>query len=200
MPEWSTYTLSDFLMFSPRTYWRMVELYNRDYWPLQLPLLGAGLVLLWMTATRRVHACRLTAIALAAAWLWVGWAFLWERYAAINWAAQYMAVAFALQALLLTVAAWRWGQTAARGGTVWRGLGWLTAASGLAYPLMGLAAGRPWAQSEVVGMAPEPTALLTLGLLLLGGHPGSWVGRWLLFSIPLLCLLLGAATAWTFLN
>ena len=33
MSEWWTYTLGDFLMFSPATYWRLVESYNRDVWP-----------------------------------------------------------------------------------------------------------------------------------------------------------------------
>ena len=200
MSEWWTYTLSDFLMFSSRTYWRLVEFYNRDFWPLQLPLLAAGTAALWLAATQRVQAFRWVAFGLSAVWLWVGWAFLWERYATINWAAQYVALAFAAQAVLLTGAGLMRSNAAARPGTAARGLGWLLAAAGLLYPLLGLAAGRPWAQVEVFGMAPEPTALFTLGLLLLGGQPVSRAGRTLLFAIPLLCLLLGAATAWTFLN
>ncbi len=201
MSEWWTYTLSDFLMFSPRTYWRMIELYNRDFWPLQLPLLAAGLAALWLSASRRAQAFRWIVFGLAAVWLWVGWAFLWERYAIINWAAQYVAVAFALQAvLLLLVASLMRGNVAARPDTVWRGLGWLLAVAGLLYPMLGLATGRPWLQAEVFGMKPEATALLTLGLLLLSGQPASRAWRFLLFPIPLLCLLLGAATGWTFLN
>lgn len=200
MSEWWTYTLSDFLMFSPRTYWRLVELYNRDFWPLQLLLLAAGTAALWLAATQRVQAFRWVALGLSAAWLGVGLAFLWERYATINWAAQYVALAFAAQAVLLTGAGLMRSNAAARPGTAARGLGWLLAAAGLLYPLLGLAAGRPWVQAEVFGMAPEPTALFTLGLLLLSGQPVSRAGRILLFAIPLLCLLLGAATAWTFLN
>lgn len=200
MSEWWTYTLSDFLMFSPRTYWRLIELYNRDFWPLHVPVLAAGLTVLWLAAARRVQAFRLVAVVLAASWCWVGWAFLWERYATINWAAQYVALAFAVQALLLMGTSLMPGNTAARPDTAWRGLGWLLAAAGLVYPLVGLAAGRPWVQAEAVGMAPEPTALFTLGLLLLGGQPASRAGRALLFPIPVLCLLLGAATGWIFLN
>lgn len=198
MSEWWTYTLSDFLMFSPRTYWRLVELYNRDFWPLQLPLLAAGLAALWLAAVRRVQAFRGIAGVLAAAWWWVGWAFLWERYATINWAAQYVALAFAAQAALL-LAAGVVGRPASRPpGAAVRGFGWLLAVAGLLYPLVGLAVGRPWVQAEAFGMAPEPTALFTLGLLLLGGQPVSRAGRALLFAIPLLCLLLGVATGWTF--
>ena len=35
MPEWWTYSLSDFLMFSPRTYYRLFELHNAAIWPAQ---------------------------------------------------------------------------------------------------------------------------------------------------------------------
>jgi hypothetical protein len=200
MSEWSTYTLSDFLMYAPRTYWRLVELYNRHVWPLQLPLLAAAMAALWLTATRPARSFRWIALALAATWLWVGWAFLWQRYASINWAASYVAIAFGVQALLLAGMAWRSRQPAAPPGPGARGLGALLAAAGLLYPLLSPALGRPWVQAEVLGMAPEPTALFTLGLLLLGGQPSTRTGRALLFYIPLLCLLLGAARAWTFLN
>ena len=200
MPEWSTYTLSDFLMFSPRTYWRLVELYNRDFWPLHLPLFAAGLGAVWLVASRRTHRIRWIALVLAAAWLWVGWAFLQQRYATINWAASYAAMAFGVQAVLLVAAGMICKQPATAPGVAARSAGWLLAAAGLLYPLLGPAFGRPWVQAESLGMMPEPTALLTLGLLLLAGQPASRAGRVVLFSIPLLCLLLGAATAWTFLN
>ena len=36
MPEWWTYSPSDFLMFSARTYYRLVELHNRRLWPAHL--------------------------------------------------------------------------------------------------------------------------------------------------------------------
>ena len=200
MPEWSSYTLSDFLMYAPRTYWRMVELYNHNFWPLQLPLLAAGLAALLLAQSSVVRAWRISLLGLAAAWAWVGWAFLWERYASINWAAQYVAIAFAVQAVLLAGMALRPGQPVSGPGTAARGLGALLGAAGLLYPLLGLAMGRPWVQAEVLGMTPEPTALFTLGLLLIGGQPSTRTGRALVFYIPLLCLLLGAATAWTFLN
>jgi hypothetical protein len=200
MSEWWTYTLSDFLMYAPRTYWRLVELYNREFWPLHLPMLAAGLAALWLAHTRAGRAWRAIVLGLAAVWAWVGWAFLWERYATINWAAQYVAIAFSVQAVLLAGMALRPRQTAPLPGAGARGAGALLAAAGLLYPLVGLALGRPLGQAEVFGMAPEPTALFTLGLLLLVGQPSTRTGRALLFYIPVLCLLLGAATGWTFLN
>lgn len=194
MSDWWTYRLSDFLMFSPRTYWRLVDLYNRDVWPAQILAVAAGLLLLYFTGAQRPGARRAAAALLALAWLWVGWAFHWQRYATINWSAAYLALAFVLQALLLAIS----GLVAPAGhalpGTsMLRNLGWMLALGGLLlYPLMAWAGGRPWTQAEVFGVMPEPTALVTLGFLLASGHPHA---RWLCI-VPVLALLIGAATLW----
>jgi len=42
-------------------------------------------------------------VLLAILWIFVGWSFLWNRYAAINWAAAYVAPAFAVEGVLLLV-------------------------------------------------------------------------------------------------
>jgi hypothetical protein len=197
MSEWWTYRLSDFLMFSPRTYWRLVELYNLDWWPLHMAALLAGFIALALAVSRKAMALRLMAVLLAAAWLWVGWAFHWQRYAAINWAAQYAALAFALQALLLLALGLRGGPAASPPRPGMSRLGLTLAAAGLfAYPFMAWAVGRPWLQAEVFGMAPEPTALATLGLLLVSPVAGARL--LLLCAIPCVSLLVGAATLWTF--
>ena len=44
MSEWWTYGLSDFLMFSPRTWWRLAEQYHRSLWPVQWVGLAASMV------------------------------------------------------------------------------------------------------------------------------------------------------------
>jgi hypothetical protein len=196
MSEWWTYRLSDFLMFSPATYWRLVERYNRDVWPLQLVAIAAGAMLLWWAAVRRPAAGRVVAAVLAPVWLWVGWAFHWQRYAPINWAAEYLAMAFALQALLLFAVA-----VIAKGGDVQPARP-LVRAGGLAlgltglflYPLIALADGRTWSQSEVFGVMPGPTAMGTWGLLLLAGQSRR---RWLAV-IPALALLAELATRLAF--
>ena len=72
-----------------------------------------------------------------------------------------------------------------------RVLGWLLAAGGVVlYPLATALAGHSWKQAEVAGMMPEPTALATLGFLLVTGHRHR---RWL-SAIPALSLILGLAT------
>ena len=48
MSEWWTYRLSDFLMFTPRTYHRLFELHNAEVWPLQIVTIEAGLAALWL--------------------------------------------------------------------------------------------------------------------------------------------------------
>jgi len=194
MTEWWTYRLSSFLLFSPRIYWRLVESYNRDIWPAQVIAVGAGLVLLWLTAAPRPGGGRIVAAILALAWGWVGWAFHWQRYATINWAAAYFAVAFWLQAaLLIILGVLRTDEPARAPNPRARSVGLTLAVCGLLlYPLAGLPAGRPWAQTEVFGVMPEPTALASLGLLLATGRIHT---KWLSI-VPVLSLAVGLATLW----
>jgi Family of unknown function (DUF6064) len=203
MSEWWTYRLSSFLMFSPRTYWRQIELYNLDVWPVHLAALTLGMAMLWLAASRRAGAARVLWALLALVWLWVGWAFHWRHYASINWAAQYFAAAFALQAVLFLLSLGvlpRHAQQAAVGAGL-RNVGWLLALVGvLLYPLAGLLVGRPWTQIELFGMTPEPTALGTLGLLLASRQVPARALRILLAIVPTLSLMLGAATLWLVLS
>jgi Family of unknown function (DUF6064) len=181
MSEWWTYRPSDFLMFSPRTYWRLFELYNADVWPLQIVMIAAGLAALFLV-WRGAHG-RIVAFGLAAAWMLVAWAYHFERYATISTGAPYYAAGFAVQALLL---AWcgisrdgfRFGPQPSP--VRWIGLA-LLAAGVVAYPLL-LAPlfGRPWTQAEIVGIAPDPTAVATVGALLLANGRITW-----LLALPL---------------
>jgi hypothetical protein len=195
MSEWWTYRLSDFLMFSPEVYWRLVERYNRDVWPLQLLALAAAGLLLWLARAPRARAQRVIALVLAAAWLWTGWAFHRQRYASINWAAEYLALGFAVQAaLLLAMALLGARRESVQAGSVARRIGFAAAVCGaLLYPLAGLPFGRPIAQAEVFAVMPDPTALTTLGLLFASNM------RWRawLAIIPALSLVAGLLTLWT---
>jgi hypothetical protein len=192
MSEWWTYRLSDFLMFAPRTYHRLFELYNADIWPLQIVTIGAGLVAFWLV-WRGSHG-RVVAAVLAAAWIFVAWAYHWERYATINTAAPYCAAGFAAQALLLAWLACR--RDGLRFNTQpplvrWTGLG-LLAAGVVLYPLLAPLLGRPWPQAEIFGIAPDPTAVATIGALLLAnGRIAS------ILALPLLWCAVTALTLWT---
>ena len=103
MSEWWTYRPEDFLLFSPRVYWRMFELHNAALWPLQVLALAAGLIIILLLAWRPRGYARCLALLLAILWIFVGWSFLWNRYADINWAAAYVAPAFVVEGVLLLV-------------------------------------------------------------------------------------------------
>jgi hypothetical protein len=188
MSEWWTYRAEDFLLFSPRVYWRMFELHNAALWPLHVLTLAVGLIILFITR-RSGTSARWLALILAILWIFVGWSFLWNRYATINWAAAYLAPAFAVEGVLLLVFGSLLDGLAfdRRGLAGWTG--YLILAFALAgQPLLAPLQGRGWAASEVFGIAPDPTAIATLGLLLLAR------GRLLplLLPIPVLwCLLSG---------
>jgi hypothetical protein len=101
MSEWWTYSLSDFLLFSPRTYYRLFELYNLTVWPWHVLAIVLGLAVLVLWLRGGAWQGRFVAIILATCWLFVAWAYLLAHYDTINWAATYLAAGFAVEALLL---------------------------------------------------------------------------------------------------
>jgi hypothetical protein len=194
MSEWWTYTLSDFLLFSPRTYYRLFELYNAEIWPGQVLGLLAGLAILALVRNPGPWQSRVILALLGASWLWVAWAYHYARYASINWGATYFAAAFAIEALLLIAIGLVGRGLVLRGdsqGITWAGVGLVVFALA-AQPLIGPLAGRPWSQVEIFGIAPDPTVVATLGVLVLAC---SWA-KWLLLPIPILWCVVSGATAW----
>jgi hypothetical protein len=194
MPEWWSYDLSDFLLFSPRTYYRMLEHYNEAVWPGQFLPVGLGLGFLGLLWRPIASQGRLISGILALLWIWVSWAFLWQRYATINWAASYLVPLFALEALLLVwvgVARGRLSFRLRRDAVGLVGIA-LLVLSLAAYPLLAPLVGRPLAQAEIFGLAPDPTAIATVGLLLLAERRL----RWDLLAVPILWLSLSGATLW----
>jgi hypothetical protein len=90
MPEWWSYSLSDFLLFSPRTYYRLIERHNSSAWPAHIATMGLGLGVLGLLRRKpTVHGRSISGI-LAGLWVWVVCAFVWQRYATINWAIIYL--------------------------------------------------------------------------------------------------------------
>jgi hypothetical protein len=169
MSEWWTYRLQSFLLFSERTYDRLFELYNGDLWPAHVAALALGLALLALPRDCGAARKRASLALLAVIWALVAWQFHYRRYATINWAAEYYAVVFALETIVLAIAAMRVRATArapASHAKSWTGRA-LVFVAVVAYPLLPLVAGRDWRTAEVFGLAPEPTAIGTLGALLL---------------------------------
>jgi hypothetical protein len=197
--EWSSYRPSDLLMFAPRIYWRLFESLNLALWPLQAGIVLAGVAWLgWVGRERGMPgrpAARTALVALALGWALTAWAFLWLRLAPIHWLAGYIAPLFLLQAAALLALALqgavhghpdRWRRAAGLALLLW---------ALLLHPLLAGLAGRPWTQAEFVGLASDPTAIATLGLLLLlRGPRGPMLALW---ALPLAWCALSAATLWT---
>ncbi|MBL8289511.1 MAG: hypothetical protein JNL85_16140 [Rubrivivax sp.] len=199
--EWlgdlATYRPSDFLMFAPRTYWRLFELHNEAWWPLPLLLPLGGLAALawaWRGGTAAHRAC---GAGLAAAAAFVGVAFVLGRYAPINWAAQGLAVLWVGLGLSLLALAAAGGGPAAPGARRRIVAAMLALAALLGYPLLALLAGRPLRQAEVFGLAPDPTAIAILAWLLAGPSAAAGLMRSLRRATSALvtaCCLASAAT------
>jgi hypothetical protein len=194
MTEWWTYRLSDFLMFSPQVYWRLVARHNAAWWPAQWIALGAVALLPLLLRSRATPLPRAALGVLALAWAWVGWAFHWSLYSEIFLGARWAAFAGAAEALLLLAVAC-WPHPAAVARPSLPAASWILLAAALLYPLLAPLTGHAWREAEAFGFMPEPTALATVGVLVgLAAWP-----RWqraLLAVTPVASLLLGAATRW----
>jgi len=155
-------------------------------------MLALGLVLVVVMALRTARFDMWIGLTLAVLWIFVGWTFVWGRYAPINWAMVYLAPAFGFQAALLLIAAFRGWFTG--GSSLPHRAGLAVAAAGVVlYPLLPLLFGRSLSTSEVFGIAPDPTAIATLGLALASRRRTAL----LLVPVPLLWLVASGLTLHT---
>lgn len=193
MPEWWTYSASDFLLFSPRTYYRLFELYNADIWPMQVVALALGAAIPLLLGAGARMGARGAAAVLVLAWCWVGLAFHLDRYASINWLAPWFGAAFAAEAGLLAWAGVVRGAFAGPpAGMAARRLGLvLLLYALLLHPFLAILLGRPWEQAEVFGVTPAPTVLATLAVLLMTRCRG-----WTLLPIPAAWCAIEGASLW----
>lgn len=183
MSEWWTYSLNDFLLFAPQTFYRLFELHNAAWWPIHLLMVAAGFVALASLRRSAAWHGRAMAAVLAGVWLFVGSSYFVDRYATINWAAVYFAGAFAIQAVLfMWTGLIRDHMTFPARAAKTNPFGFaLLLFAVIVYPLIALALGRVWAQTEVFGIAPDPTVVATLGVLLAAQRT-----HWHLMVVPLL--------------
>jgi len=196
MSEWWTYRPEDFLLFSERVYWRLFELHNQALWPAQSVAIALGAAILFFVFRPQPWSGRVVTLAMAFAWLFVAWAYHWNAYATINWAARYAALLFAAEAVLflwfgavrnkLEFAMRRNPRSVLRIALVIYAI--------FLHPLVPLTGGRALASAEVFGLTPDPTAIATLGLLGLSGG-GSRV--LLLLLVPMAWCLVSWATLTT---
>jgi hypothetical protein len=210
MSEWWTYRLHDFLMFSPRTYTRMFELYNEAIWPINALAALLAFALLFVatrlafpgsnhSSTRANHDAwqRWLRVAVftyfAVTHVWIAFVFLRQHYAPIFWAANYFALAFMAQAALFAFATvvallsrnafcFTRSQPVAVISVV------IVSLALLVHPAALFATQNHAGALEWVGVAPDPTAIGALGFLLLlrpggGSNAVARIARYLWFAM-----------------
>lgn len=163
METWLTYSPEDFLLFSEPVYWRLFELHNAALWPGQFAAVLAGLAVLVLLRRRPLWAGRAIAAILALAWVLCGLLFM-QRYATINWLAEDLVPLFLVQAALLALLGVYLNAFRPTMAPNLVGLA-LCAYGVFLHPFVALADGRPLAGAELFALTPDPTAIVTLGVL-----------------------------------
>lgn len=192
MGELTSYSLSDFILFSERVYYRQFELYNHAIWPLHVLAILFSFVIVYTLWKKPAAAWsgRLIAVLLALSWVWVAWAFLYNRFYQIHVVANWYALGFVLQAGLIFWYGMIKNQfTLSEQNRSKINIGLvLLFISFILYPFIALMTGRSWLQFEMFSLAPDPTVLATVAILAL-----SKVST-VLYVIPLIWLLISAVT------
>ena len=195
MSEWWTYRLTSFLLFSPRTYYRLLELYNLAIWPAQLAGIAIGLAIVALLLGKRraprshhrrpagrvlaVDRCGISVPALRADQLGGDVVRGGVRVSSV---APRRRSAFSPAGLSCS---------AQEVATLWIAMS-LVAVAVVAYPMLAPLTGRPWTSAEIFGVTPDPTAIASVAVLaLVRGRT-----RWLLLVIPVLWCAISAATLW----
>jgi hypothetical protein len=191
MNGWQTYRLEDFIPFTPEIYWRLLERINEAFWPLHVLAVAIGLTAL-LFALRGNK--RVAVALLAPAWLASGILFHWTYYAELNWAARWFGWGFVAQAALLIALALFAGsiktQEPSKRLSTWIGAT-VAVVSLLGYPLIAAAIGPGLSHAETYGLHPDPTAIATLGVLLIILRGPT---LWLPMLIPILWCVIGSLT------
>jgi len=190
MGDLASYRLSDFILFSQTAYYRQFELYNQAIWPLHCVAILFALMIFYLLWKNPVWAGRGVALLFVVSWVWVALAFLYQRFYQIHVVADWYAFGFILQAGLIGwygVIKNRFTLSVESRLGVKIGSGLLFVAL-VFYPFIAVISGRSWMQFEMFALAPDPTVLATLAILLFYKAP------FIIYVIPVIWMLLSAMT------
>lgn len=155
--------------FTVEQFFDVFARYNAAIWPLPVIAHIAGVALLALIL-RRDGASGLAVLpVLATMWLVNGIGYHWLHFARINPMAVVFAAIFVAEAILLAGAAVRDPDLRFRAGRDRVAVAGLVLAifAVAGYPLLGIVAGSRWPAVPAFGVAPCPTTIYTVGLLLL---------------------------------
>lgn len=181
------------LPFTQAEFLTVFAAYNTAIWPLQAVALAAGFGAVSLLLTRVRWRDAAIAAIVGAFWLVNGIGYHWLFFAEINPAAVLFGALFVVAGLLFIVE-----------GTLRRRLVFDQATGGRAiaaavligyaiavYPLLSLFIMHPYPHTPLFGVAPCPTTIFTIGLLLLARYPRPW----LIAAVPLAWCLVGGSAA-----
>ena len=198
LADLSTYSPQDFLLFDAAIYRDLFAQLNARAWPVPVVGIAAVLACLGLATARHRWAQPASALLLAAAFATSAWLFFFGVYATINWAAIYSGWTFVAEAALLLVAstalAWS-AQPRISVSTLRLMAGTAFALYGLiVHPLAGWLFGCAARGLEWFALAPDPTALVAIGLLAVTVPQRGLALP--LAALPLLWLAASAVTLW----
>lgn len=180
--------------FTIEEFFGVFAAYNVAIWPFQIVAYGAGVIVV-LLMRRPSRASDLTILLLLAAmWAVNGIGYQYLYFSPGNPVAKGFAVVFVIEALLLALLPLslraRSNLTLKRGPVGWIALILILYAL-IGYPAFGYLVGHHYPSVPMFGVAPCPTTIFTIGVLLLG----DWkVSRWLLI-IPVVWTAIGGSAA-----
>lgn len=185
-----SFSIRDFLIFSPESYFKLFELSNQALWPFHIAIALMAVAILFLLYKRYNFAPALIYAWLGMSWVFVGYWYFNLHYSQISTYAHILSYIFWAEACLLFLVAvfsdhddslpikkWRWilGE-----GLILYGL--------LLHPVVSLLL---WNQAlirvELFSTAPDPTAIATIGFVLMLPVKGYLLlvvipSLWLIFS------------------
>jgi hypothetical protein len=179
--------------FSVEQFFAVFAAYNAAIWPAQIAAYGVGVAILAALLIGGLAGQRIILLGLAAMWAFNGAVYQLGFFAPLNPAARGFGAAFLLQALLFAGFAFGKRDLGFRIRFDLRGV---LAAAMIAYALaiyevLGSLAGHGLMAGPLFGVAPCPTTIFTIGLLVLSNNRAA---TWLAI-IPLLWALVGTSAA-----
>jgi hypothetical protein len=181
------------LPFTSEQFFAVFAAYNAAIWPAQIAAYGLGLAVVGMLLWDSMIGKRLILFILAGIWAWNGIVYHFGFFTPINPIGRGFSALFLLQAILFVASATsandlrfkvRWDLRS----TI--GLGLILYAL-LIYEVIGYASGHGLMKGPLFGVAPCPTTIFTIGVLLLAN------GRWVIWLaiIPIMWSLIGSSAA-----
>jgi hypothetical protein len=179
--------------FTGDQFFEVFAAYNAAIWPVQIIAYALGLIAVAMLWSNWSIGKQLVLTILAIMWLWIGFAYHLNFFAPINPAAKGFAAIFIVQAILLLASSIDRDSLqleVRRDLRSFLGLAAIFYAL-FVYELLGYLSGHGLMRGPLFGVAPCPTTIFTVGVLLLArGKPVIWLA-----IIPVIWSIVGVSAA-----